>query len=274
MSEKLREDFFNSCKLHISDVIVLNVILSIFIAVFYIAIYRYLPQIRSQVNLYKDVIFYMVILAIILIFIKIKIKEVDFIGLKQHGIKRNIKFALALILFIYFAKLCVIIFSKKYYLLGDSNGFDFFISGSIWIVLLHVFIAISIGPIIEEILFRGFFYPPLRRKIGTLAGNVISSFIFMLWHFGIGSITHLVNIFLIGILLAYIYERTTSLIPSIAAHIFINASGLLFNVVSKETVNVNKFAFSTAILFLFLSAVLFISYRKDLKKAGNEIITA
>lgn len=70
-------------------------------------------------------------------------------------------------------------------------------------------------PVTEEIVFRGFFYATLRRAMGPLSAIILSALVFALLHayaFGLPSL------FLIGFLLAYLYERTGSLVASILAH--------------------------------------------------------
>jgi len=84
--------------------------------------------------------------------------------------------------------------------------------------------AVVVAPVAEEILFRGFLYATLRRSLGPLAAIVLSSAIFSLLH---SQLTAAPSLFVIGFLLAYLYERTGSLVASISAHAANNLYSLL-----------------------------------------------
>ncbi len=80
-------------------------------------------------------------------------------------------------------------------------------------------LVVILGPIGEEILFRGMIYTSLRKRRGRLASLILSSIFFAFVH---GQFIHLFPIFLIALILAYLYERTGSIISSITLHISIN----------------------------------------------------
>ncbi len=82
-----------------------------------------------------------------------------------------------------------------------------------------------IGPIAEELFFRGFAYPVFRKKIGVRNAILVVSFIFAMLHMNIVSFF---PILALGILLAYLYEKTGSIIPSIAVHIIHNSAVIFF----------------------------------------------
>lgn len=72
-----------------------------------------------------------------------------------------------------------------------------------------------VGPMGEEVFFRGFVHGALRRRFGVAAGVVLSAALFSLVHV---SPVGLVPIFLIGVLLAVLYERTGTLAAPFALH--------------------------------------------------------
>jgi len=76
-----------------------------------------------------------------------------------------------------------------------------------------------IGPVAEEVFFRGFAYPVLRKRFGVRNAIILISFVFALLH---TNIIGLLPIMALGVLLAYLYEKTGSLIPSITVHIIHN----------------------------------------------------
>ncbi len=75
-----------------------------------------------------------------------------------------------------------------------------------------------VGPVGEELFFRGLLYGSLRRWGRPLA-VVASAAIFAGVHFVPAALPVL---FIVGVILALLYERTGSLIPSIALHVLIN----------------------------------------------------
>ncbi len=81
--------------------------------------------------------------------------------------------------------------------------------------------AAIFGPIAEEIYFRGFMYTVLKKRIGILGGMLVSSVVFSFLH------AHVVGFFPIlalGLLLAYLYEKTGSLVSSMSVHIAHNVA--------------------------------------------------
>lgn len=79
---------------------------------------------------------------------------------------------------------------------------------------LFVLICV-LAPILEETIFRGFVYPGLRRRMPVTAAVLLSAALFALMHVNPAA---LVPIGLIGIVLAVLYERNMSLVPSIICH--------------------------------------------------------
>jgi membrane protease YdiL (CAAX protease family) len=84
------------------------------------------------------------------------------------------------------------------------------------IVILLFYLTIAVmAPICEETVFRGFIYGSLRKRFGAALAVLSSAMIFGLVHFDKGGIMGLIAI---GIVLAYLYERTRSLLPCMITH--------------------------------------------------------
>ncbi len=83
--------------------------------------------------------------------------------------------------------------------------------------IIYVLSVAIITPVKEEILFRGILYRFLERKYNFLVGIIISSFIFGILHGGL-----LITATIMGIVLAMLYKKTQSVIPSIILHIVWN----------------------------------------------------
>lgn len=88
-----------------------------------------------------------------------------------------------------------------------------------YLFVLTLFVAV-IGPIFEEIFFRGFAYAALKRRLGVVKAMVLTAAVFAGFHM---NLTAFVPIFFLGLFLCYLYESTGSLVPSISAHILHNS---------------------------------------------------
>lgn len=93
-------------------------------------------------------------------------------------------------------------------------------------VILLGFVMVILMPVAEEILFRGIAYIGLAGRFGQTKGIVLSALLFAVLHGYIRSFVPLVlggiPIFLMGLILAWLYIRTKSLIPCIITHSLVN----------------------------------------------------
>ncbi|MDD5071057.1 MAG: type II CAAX endopeptidase family protein [Candidatus Omnitrophica bacterium] len=89
------------------------------------------------------------------------------------------------------------------------------------------FLVVFIGPIAEELLFRGILYNHLRRKNSYLFSAIISSLIFSLIH---RIPINILPLFVISLSISYVYEKTHNLSSAIifhSLHNFLNFTALL-----------------------------------------------
>ena len=86
-------------------------------------------------------------------------------------------------------------------------------------LLFFTFFVAGIGPLIEEVLFRGFLYSALHRKIGSVLAMGITSLIFAAFHMNVAAFF---SIFVFSLFLCRFYEKTGSLVPSMTAHVLHN----------------------------------------------------
>lgn len=103
--------------------------------------------------------------------------------------------------------------------------------GTAFLTYSSLFAAI-IGPVIEELFFRGFLYGALKKYIGIFWAMFATACLFAALH------AHIVGFFPImalGILLAYLYEKTGTLVSSITVHIVHNLSMVLLLFLVKRT---------------------------------------
>ena len=85
-----------------------------------------------------------------------------------------------------------------------------------------LFAAVFIAPFCEEIFFRGFVFPGLRRGMPAAAAIVVSSLLFGIAHADPASFPVLL---IIGLALAFIRWRTASIWPGMFLHMLNNSIG-------------------------------------------------
>ncbi len=81
--------------------------------------------------------------------------------------------------------------------------------------------TIVFAPVFEEIVFRGLFFATLRRRFGFVASALISAIVFAVAH-GYG-LMGFASVLWSGMLWAWVYERSGSVLPGILAHMLNNA---------------------------------------------------
>ncbi|MCR5594100.1 MAG: ABC transporter permease [Saccharofermentans sp.] len=112
-------------------------------------------------------------------------------------------------------------------------------SDDIWLFLFSILMWIPQGAA-EEVMFRGFMIPKLKKTVGNVAAVIISSLLFSVFHsLNAGfSVLALVNIFLMAVLFALIYEASGSLIITCAAHTMWNMlQGNIYGLAVSGNVN-------------------------------------
>ncbi len=160
-----------------------------------------------------------VVLALIYFFLHFIYKE-SF--LRMFSLKpSNFRFILKLCLILTIINLVTIFFLNFEFVLGlKKTQIELIKSMDIETFAWYYFFAVTIGPILEETLFRGLLYVPLLRKTGRPVALILTSIIFAEQHF---HLLPAIRIFIVGIILAWLYDRRGSLIDPIIFHIFINS---------------------------------------------------
>lgn len=88
-------------------------------------------------------------------------------------------------------------------------------AGYSWVCLSTV----AIGPIFEEVLFRGLVYSVAERGVGGYAPAILSSVLFGLWH---GQPVQMIYATVVGVALGLVYMKTKNLLYPILLHMLIN----------------------------------------------------
>jgi|TARA_B100001964_G_scaffold223185_1_gene268841 membrane protease YdiL (CAAX protease family) len=82
-------------------------------------------------------------------------------------------------------------------------------------IVVTIVLAGILGPIAEEIFFRGYVLPGLIKRFGIGRSLLLSSLMFGLFHIDLGAI---VPTFVLGLALGWVYLKTGSIWPAIFAH--------------------------------------------------------
>jgi membrane protease YdiL (CAAX protease family) len=98
------------------------------------------------------------------------------------------------------------------------------------VIGLMAIAAVIAAPICEEIIFRGYLYPVLKRFAGVWPAAICSAFVFSAAH---GNLTALLPLFVFGALLVLIYEKTGSLWAPIAVHFCFNGATVMLQLAAR-----------------------------------------
>jgi uncharacterized protein len=106
-----------------------------------------------------------------------------------------------------------------------STPFDQFFAHRSDAYLTAIF-AVTLGPLMEEVFFRGFLYPVLARRMGAFWGILLTALPFGLIHmvqygYAWGAV---LIIFLVGVVLTAVRARTKSVASSFLAHVGYNGT--------------------------------------------------
>ena len=116
-----------------------------------------------------------------------------------------------------------------------STPFEQFFARPLDAYLTSVF-AVTLGPLMEELFFRGFFYPVLERRVGVLAAIVLTALPFGLMHlpqYGYAWGAALI-IFLVGVVLTAVRAVTNSVAASFLVHVGYNGGLMILAAMATD----------------------------------------
>lgn len=87
-------------------------------------------------------------------------------------------------------------------------------------LLLLILGTVILGPAAEEMIFRGMLFRRAAYYAGMRKGILLSALCFGIYH---GNVIQFLYAFLLGFLLAFVYERSGDLRAAVAAHMSVNA---------------------------------------------------
>lgn len=106
------------------------------------------------------------------------------------------------------------------------------VDAPLWVVTLA---SVILAPIVEEVVFRGLVYTRLRRVMPIWVAMLVVSLLFGVLH---GNLIWFIYTFLLGLLIAAMFERTGSLLSPILIHFGFNFSGTYLGYLVGEEISV------------------------------------
>ncbi len=137
-------------------------------------------------------------------------------GLNFTGFKKKHLLEGAFVFVILFSALLIMAFVLYQFNLLDTQNVANVIQNQSG---FDLFIAVTLGPIAEELFFRGF----LQKRIGV----VLTSVVFAILHTGYGSIAEVLGAFIASMIFGWWVKKHDDVAPTIIAHVFYNLLSIL-----------------------------------------------
>lgn len=122
--------------------------------------------------------------------------------------------AVSVLIYIFNALLARLGLSLQQYSFDNRDG-----------LVLAVFMAVVVTPFVEELYFRGFLFRGLLLHHKPWVAYLVSAFVFALFH---PPLIVMVDVFFIGLVLAYVVHKTKSIWPGVLIHALNNAIVLAY----------------------------------------------
>ena len=122
----------------------------------------------------------------------------------------------------------------RYLPMPKSTPFEQFFSKPSDAYLIAAF-AVTVGPLMEELFFRGFLYPVLARRTGVLLAVVLTSIPFGLLHYvQYQSWSAVLVITLVGVVLTVVRVLTQSVAASFMVHVGYNGTLMALTAIATD----------------------------------------
>ena len=98
------------------------------------------------------------------------------------------------------------------------------------VLILMSITTVFVAPICEEVVFRGYLYPVLKKFNGVWIGAFVSALVFSGAH---GSMSALLPLFIFGLMLVLLYESTGSIWMCMAVHFLFNGATVVVQLLER-----------------------------------------
>ena len=120
-------------------------------------------------------------------------------------------------------------------------------------LFMEIVSAVIAAPILEELFFRGMIYKRLRDMINVKAAVVISALFFGAFH---GNLVQFVYAFIIGLMLAYVYEKFKTIWAPVIFHVGANLISVLITEFMPQSMNNAAVILGAMLISMVLTFVL------------------
>lgn len=174
------------------------------------------PFLYAMTN--RAFVFYGMALCLVLLIVTFKVRfkqRITMLGIGRANLKRNIALGvcIGLAAFVTFNELYLLFLPKRF----QPEVAEMVAKSRTIVDYIFVFGGVVfLGPLVEEVVYRGILYSPLRKKYGPVKAIIIASLFFGIGH------PNWPKAFVIGIVLTTLYEKTESIISTYIAHSTIN----------------------------------------------------
>lgn len=120
-------------------------------------------------------------------------------------------------------------------------------------LFMEIVSAVIAAPILEELFFRGMIYKRLRDMINVKAAVVISALFFGAFH---GNLVQFVYAFIIGLMLAYVYEKFKTIWAPVIFHVGANLISVLITEFMPKSMNNAAVILGAMLISMVLTFVL------------------
>lgn len=136
--------------------------------------------------------------------------------------------------------------------------------------LILQFLSLAlIGPVLEEIIFRGIVLKRLSKMMKLPAAVILQALIFGVIHF---NITQGIYAFFLGIIIGVIYIWFDSIWAAIAVHVFFNATSVMISYIAGDAeTDAFVFLIMAAAAFVVSTGIMFLLAGKKTVKTGEAV---
>lgn len=130
-------------------------------------------------------------------------------------------------------------------------------------ILITLLATGVLGPIIEELMFRGIIYNEFKNKFTNMQAILLTTTFFAIIHF---NIFQMVYAFAIGFILIFVYEKYKTIKAPIILHMMSNITTALFlPILLKENIIINMIIFVICLIILYVLKrfTSFFKYKND-----------
>lgn len=144
---------------------------------------------------------------------------------------------------------------------------DFTFPSSTLMRVMYISYICILGPILEEIIFRGILLKSMK-KYGAFTAIIFTSIVFSMFHL---NLVQFMTPLLLGILLAFVTVNANSIIPAIIIHMFNNSMATVITCVAGESELVSTIISTVFIFGGVIGLIFFINqYKNDIKRIIKE----